>query len=58
LCKFHSKLLNLDPIFGRVVHLSNARGCPHTRAARPRPWLHPLCVRSPWQPPDDALSPI
>jgi hypothetical protein len=24
LCKFHRKLLNLDPIFGRVVHLSNA----------------------------------
>jgi hypothetical protein len=23
-CKFHSKLLNLDPIFGRHVHLSKA----------------------------------
>jgi hypothetical protein len=35
-----------------------ARSCPHTRAGRPRPWLRPLCVRAPWQPPDDAPSPI
>ena len=35
-----------------------ARGQPHTRAARPSPWPRPLCVRSPWQPPDDAPTPI
>jgi hypothetical protein len=35
-----------------------ARDQPHTRAVRPSPWSRPLCVRSPWQPPDDAPSPI
>ena len=35
-----------------------ARGQPHTRAAQPRPWPRPLCVRRPWQPPNDAPLPI
>jgi hypothetical protein len=35
-----------------------ARGQPHNEGARPSPWPRPLCVRMPWQPPDDAPSPI
>jgi hypothetical protein len=35
-----------------------ARACPHNRAARPRPWPCPLCVRAPWSTSDDAPSPI
>jgi hypothetical protein len=31
---------------------------PHSRAARPRPWPRPLCVRPPWSTSDDAPSPI
>jgi hypothetical protein len=30
----------------------------HTRAARPSPWLRPLCVRVPRATSDDAPSPI
>jgi hypothetical protein len=30
----------------------------HTRAARPRPWPCPLCVRPPQSTSDDAPSPI
>jgi hypothetical protein len=35
-----------------------ARGRPHNRGARPSPWPRPPIVRAPWQPPDDAPSPI
>jgi hypothetical protein len=35
-----------------------ATGRPHSRAARPSPWLRPLCVRSPWSTSDAAPSPI
>jgi hypothetical protein len=35
-----------------------ATRAPHTRAARPRPWLRPLCVRAPQATSDDAPSPI
>jgi hypothetical protein len=35
-----------------------ATGRPHSRVARPRPWLRPLCVRPPRSTSDDALSPI
>jgi hypothetical protein len=35
-----------------------ATGHPHTRAARPGPWPHPLCVRPPWSTSDNAPSPI
>jgi hypothetical protein len=31
---------------------------PHNRAARPRPWPRPLCVRPPWSTSDAAPSPI
>jgi hypothetical protein len=31
---------------------------PHNRAARPRPWSCPLCVRLPWSTSDAAPSPI
>jgi hypothetical protein len=31
---------------------------PHSRAARPRPWPRPLCVRPPRSTSDDAPSPI
>jgi hypothetical protein len=31
---------------------------PHNRAARPRPWPHPLCVRPPWSTSDAIPSPI
>jgi hypothetical protein len=37
---------------------SGATRAPHTRAARPRPWPCPLCVRSPRSTPDDAPSHI
>jgi hypothetical protein len=37
---------------------SGATRCPHTRAARPGPWPHPLCVRPPRSTSDDAPSPI
>ena len=37
---------------------SGATRAPHNRAARPRPWLRPLCVRPPRSTPDDAPSPI
>jgi hypothetical protein len=30
----------------------------HNRAAWPRPWLRPLCVRPPWSTSDAAPSPI
>jgi hypothetical protein len=35
-----------------------ATGQPHSRAARPSPWPHPLCVRPPWSTSDTAPSPI
>ena len=35
-----------------------ATRAPHTKAARPRPWPRPLCVRPPRSTPDDAPSPI
>jgi hypothetical protein len=35
-----------------------ATGQPHSWAARPRPWPHPLCVRPPRSTSDDAPSPI
>jgi hypothetical protein len=35
-----------------------ATGRPHSRAARPRPWPRPLCVRPPRSSSDDAPSPI
>jgi hypothetical protein len=35
-----------------------ARGQPHNERAWPSPWPCPLRVRVPWQPPDDAPSPI
>jgi hypothetical protein len=35
-----------------------ATGRPHIRAARPRPWLCPLCVRLPRSTSDDAPLPI
>jgi hypothetical protein len=35
-----------------------ATGRPHNRAARPRPWPRPLCVRPPRSTSDDAPSPI
>jgi hypothetical protein len=35
-----------------------ATGRPHSRAARPRPWPRPLCVRPPRSTYDDAPSPI
>jgi hypothetical protein len=35
-----------------------ATGRPHSRAARLRPWPHPLCVRLPWSTSDAAPSPI
>jgi hypothetical protein len=37
---------------------SGATRGPHTRAARPRPWPHPLRVRPPRSTSDDAPSPI
>jgi hypothetical protein len=37
---------------------SGATRGPHNRAARPRPWLRPLCVRLPRSTSDDARSPI
>jgi hypothetical protein len=37
---------------------SGATGRPHNRAARPRPWSRPLCVRLPRSTSDDAPSPI
>jgi hypothetical protein len=37
---------------------SGATRGPHTRAARPRPWPRPLCVRPPRSTSDDASSPI
>jgi hypothetical protein len=37
---------------------SGATGRPHSRAAQPRPWPRPLCVRPPWSTSDDAPSPI
>jgi hypothetical protein len=35
-----------------------ARGWPHHEGVRPRPWLRPPAVRSPWSTPDDAPFPI
>jgi hypothetical protein len=35
-----------------------ARGWPHHRGARPRPWPRPPMVSPPGPPPDDAPSPI
>jgi hypothetical protein len=35
-----------------------ATGRPHSRAARPRPWPRPLCVRPPRSTSDNAPSPI
>jgi hypothetical protein len=35
-----------------------ATGRPHSRAARPAPGLHPLCVRPPWSTSDAAPLPI
>jgi hypothetical protein len=35
-----------------------ATGRPHNRAAQPRPWSRPLCVRPPWSTSDAASSPI
>jgi hypothetical protein len=35
-----------------------ATGRPHSRAARPAPGPHPLCVRPPWSTSDAAPSPI
>jgi hypothetical protein len=35
-----------------------ARGQPHHRGARPRPWPRPPMVRPPGPPPDDTPSPI
>jgi hypothetical protein len=35
-----------------------ATGRPHNRAAQPRPWPRPLCVRPPRSTSDDAPSPI
>jgi hypothetical protein len=35
-----------------------ATGQPHSRAARPRPWPRPLCVRPPRSTSDDTPSPI
>jgi hypothetical protein len=37
---------------------SGATKAPHTRVTSPRPWPCHLGVRVPWQPPDDAPSPI
>jgi hypothetical protein len=37
---------------------SGATRGPHNRAAWPRPWSRPLCVRPPWSTFDDAPSPI
>jgi hypothetical protein len=37
---------------------SGATRGPHTRAARPRPWPRPLCVRLPRSTSDDAPLPI
>jgi hypothetical protein len=37
---------------------SGATSRPHNRAARPRPWPCPLCVRLPRSTSDDAPSPI
>jgi hypothetical protein len=37
---------------------SRAIGRPHSRAARPRPWPRPLCVRPPRSTSDAAPSPI
>jgi hypothetical protein len=37
---------------------NGATKAPHTRAARPRPWPRPLCVRPPRSTPDVAPSPI
>jgi hypothetical protein len=38
--------------------LRGATGRPHSRAAWPRPWPCPLCVRPPWSTSDAAPSPI
>jgi hypothetical protein len=35
-----------------------ATGRPHNKAAQPRPWPRPLCVRPPRSTSDDAPSPI
>jgi hypothetical protein len=37
---------------------SGATRGPHAKPARPRPWPRRLGVRAPWQPPNDAPSPI